>query len=73
MHTLSADGAELQAIASSIDVPGASCWSPDGKWIVVGGNDATGSGLFKIPVDGGPPLRLSTGLALNPVWAPDGS
>ncbi|PYR67664.1 MAG: hypothetical protein DMF88_12030 [Acidobacteria bacterium] len=29
--------------------------------------------MFKVPVDGGPPVRLATGLALNPVWSPDGS
>ena len=33
----------------------------------------TGSGLFKIPVDGGPLLRLASDLALDPVWSPDGS
>jgi Tol biopolymer transport system component len=72
LHLLSADGAELRAIASSIDIQGAGCWSPDGKWIITGGNDATGPGLFKVPVDGGSPVRLRPGLALNPVWSPDG-
>jgi Tol biopolymer transport system component len=52
---------------------GSSCWSPDGKWIVTGGSDATGPGLFKIPLDGGSPVRLVAGQALNPVWSPDGS
>ena len=30
-------------------------------------------GLFKIPLEGGSPVRLVSGLALNPVWSPDGS
>jgi len=30
-------------------------------------------GLFKVPVDGSPPTRLTTGAALNPVWSPDGN
>ena len=30
-------------------------------------------GLFKIPVDGGEPIRLVDGEALNPEWSPDGS
>jgi dipeptidyl aminopeptidase/acylaminoacyl peptidase len=34
------------------------CWSPDGKSIVTGGNDPKGAGLFKVPVDGGTPVRL---------------
>ena len=73
LHVLSADGAELQPIAEGIDVQGTSCWSPDGKWIVSGGSGANGSGLFKIPLDGGPAVRVVAGPALNPVWSPDGS
>jgi Tol biopolymer transport system component len=73
LHVLSSDGAELQPIAEGIDVQGSSCWSPDGKWILTGGNSVTGPGLFKIPVNGGSPIRLIAGPALNPVWSPDGS
>ncbi|MCA1650164.1 MAG: hypothetical protein LC753_07725, partial [Acidobacteria bacterium] len=43
-----------------------------GKWIVVRGNADGTPGLFKVPVDGGQPIRLTTGAALNPVWSPDG-
>jgi TolB protein len=73
LHVLSSDGAELQPIAEGIDVQGTGCWSPDGKWIVTGGSDATGPGLFNIPLAGGSPVRLAAGPALNPVWSPDGS
>jgi Tol biopolymer transport system component len=73
LHVLSSDGAELQPIAEGIDPQGSSCWSPDGRWIVTGGSGATGPGLFKIPLDGGSPVRLVAGQALNPVWSPDGS
>jgi len=73
LHVLSSDGAELQPIAEGIVAQGSSCWSPDGRWIVTGGSDAAGPGLFKIPLEGGSPVRLVTGQALNPVWSPDGS
>jgi Tol biopolymer transport system component len=73
LHVLSSDGAELQPIAEGIDVQGTSSWSPDARWIVTGGSDATGPGLFKVPLDGGSPVRLVAGEALNPVWSPDGS
>ncbi len=73
LHVLSSDGAELQPIAEGIVAQGSSCWSPDGRWIVTGGSDATGPGLFKIPLDGGSPVRLASGTALNPVWSPDGN
>jgi Tol biopolymer transport system component len=72
LHLLSADGAELKPLTMAVDVRGASAWSPDGMWIVSGGNGADGPGLFKIPVDGGAPIRLVAGQALNPAWSPDG-
>jgi Tol biopolymer transport system component len=73
LHILSADGAELQSLAPTLDVQGSADWSPDGKWIVTGASDGSGAGLFKIPVDGGAPVRLISGPALNPVWSPDGT
>ena len=40
--------------------------------MVTGGADRSGDGLFKVPVDGGPPVRIAKGQALDPVWSPDG-
>lgn len=73
LNVLSSDGAERRAVSDTINVQGAASWSPDGKWIVTGGSDSQGPGLFKLPPDGGPPVRLVSGLALNPVWSPEGS
>jgi Tol biopolymer transport system component len=60
-------------LTDAIDVRGAASWSPDDKWLVTGGLDAKGQGLFKIPVGGGAPVRLIAGFGLNPVWSPDGN
>jgi serine/threonine protein kinase len=68
-----ANGTEPTVAAENLEIQGAGCWSPDGQWIVIGGSDANGPGLFKIPADGGAPTRIATGLASNPVWSPDGS
>jgi Tol biopolymer transport system component/predicted Ser/Thr protein kinase len=70
IHVLSADGSNLRELAESIDARGTASWSPDGKWIVVGGSDALGPGLFKILVDGDKLERIADGEALNPVWSP---
>jgi Tol biopolymer transport system component len=71
---MSADGTGLRGLAESIDIQGTADWSPDGRWIVTGGNDDTqGPALFKIPVDGGAPVRLVAGQAANPVWSPTGN
>ena len=64
------DGSQPRAIGKSIDVAGTSDWSPDGQWVVVGGADRQGTGLFKISVDSGEPVRLTTGRASDPVWSP---
>ena len=75
---MAADGTNARTLGSAIDIQtsegrGSSDWSPDGAWIVVAGTDAAGPGLFKIPVDGHPPVRLVSGRAVNPVWSPDGT
>jgi Tol biopolymer transport system component len=74
---MSADGTNSQTLAPPINIEGAAGqgaadWSPDSRWIVAGGSDASGTaGLFKIPVDGGEPVRLIEGTASNPVWSPN--
>ena len=72
LHVLSADGGNLRSLAEPIDIRGSVCWSPDGKWIVAGGIDDRGRGLFKIPLDHGAPVRLIAGTARDPVWSPLG-
>jgi Tol biopolymer transport system component len=67
---MSADGTDSRRVAASVDVEGAADWSRDGQWIVIGGRDAKGPALFKIPVEGGEPIRLVTGEAANPIWSP---
>jgi Tol biopolymer transport system component len=73
LRLIAADGSESSVIAPKIDVEGSADWSPDGNWIVTGGNDGKGPGLFRIPVAGGEPVRLTTSVGRNPVWSPDGS
>ena len=70
---ISADGAEIQPLSDTVDVEGAASWSPDVKWIVTGGSDKNGPGLFRIFADGATVERITSEPALNPVWSPDGS
>ena len=72
MHTMAADGTQLRPLSSAVDIRGTASWSPDGKWIVATGSDHDGAGLFKLPVDGGSPVRIATGPFLDPVWSPRG-
>jgi Tol biopolymer transport system component len=71
-HVIAADGTGLRAVGTEVDARGTASWSPDGQWVVTGGSDPTGQGLFKIPANGGVPVRLVSGPALDPVWSPKG-
>lgn len=72
MHVMAADGSGLHPLSGDVDVRGTASWSPDGKWIAVAGIDSSGPGLFKLPADGGSPVRIATGSFLDPVWSPKG-
>jgi Tol biopolymer transport system component len=74
---MSSDGTDARTLSTTIEIQGivgqgAVDWSPDGSWIVTGGVDAQGSGLFKIPVNGGDAVRLVKGEARGPIWSPKG-
>jgi len=72
MHVMASDGTGLHPLSSHIDARGTASWSPEGEWIVTGGSDRDGPGLFKLPVNGGSPVRIATGSFLDPVWSPRG-
>jgi len=72
LYWMTADGTGARPLAESLDVRGAPCWSPDGKWVAVAADTGAGRRLFKIPVDGGgPPIQLVDEISANPVWSPD--
>ena len=69
---MSPDGTGARALAESLDVRGAPSWSPDGRWIAMSAKEGASVRLFKIPADGGPPVRLVDSVSSNPVWSPNG-
>ncbi len=68
-----AEGTNARRLAEALDVWGSPSWSPDGKWIAVAADQGDGTQLFKVPIDGGPPVRLVETFASNPLWSPDGA
>jgi WD40 repeat protein len=73
LYCTTSEGTNARPLAESLDIDGPASWSPDGKWIAVSADAGGGAQLYKVPIDGGPPVRLVNGVASNPVWSPDGS
>jgi Tol biopolymer transport system component len=73
LYLMAGDGTGAHRLSESLDVGDAPSFSPDGKWIVVVAHEGQEEApLFKLPVDGGAPVRLVGGVNYNPVWSPDG-
>jgi Tol biopolymer transport system component len=72
LYTMTGDGTDVRTIAESLDVRNAPSWSPDGQWIAITADEGGGNHVFKVPADGGPPVRLLGEISANPVWSPDG-
>jgi serine/threonine protein kinase len=74
LYVMNANGANVSALweSESFDVRSGPSWSPDGKWVTVAANQGEGTRAFKVPVDGGPPVRLVETISTNPIWSPDG-
>jgi Tol biopolymer transport system component len=73
LSIMSVNGTNVRPLAPSLDVRSGASWSPDGNWIAVAADGGDGTHVFKIPVDGGEPVKLVEGLSYNPVWSPDGN
>jgi eukaryotic-like serine/threonine-protein kinase len=71
------DGDDPQQLTTNAnDVPTSPDISPDGNWVVyTAGIEGLGSkdrGIWKVPIHGGTPQRLSDRAAMAPVISPDG-
>lgn len=69
------DGSGLRQLTRSKEDESSPCWSPDGQWICFASKQGGARGLFKVPVSGGAPQRITTRGVSNPSepdWSPDG-
>ena len=72
LYCVSTRGGDARAVGESLDVRGPASWSPDGQWIAIAAMEPRGVRVYKIPRNGGLPVRLVDGPSSNPVWSPDG-
>jgi Tol biopolymer transport system component len=69
---MSSDGTNVRRLTDAFDVRSAAAWSPDGKWVAAAATDGKGIYVYKVPVNGGSPVRLTETASYNPMWSPDG-
>ncbi len=76
LYSMAADGTDIRRLTADPATQVPACVSPDGKWIY-GSTNAWGSScLFRLPVEGGEPTRLTSHpleLFTQPTVSPDGS
>jgi Tol biopolymer transport system component len=72
LYVMQADGTNAKIVADSLNLTGALAWEPGGKSITSAVNVQGVPHLFRIPVDGGPPILFAQEYSVDPTWAPDG-
>jgi len=73
LHLMNSDGTGSRQLElpASFGISGAPSWPPAGNWLTIAG-DKDNPGLYKVPLDGGPPEQFVKENASNPVWSPGG-
>jgi Tol biopolymer transport system component len=73
LYVMQADGTNARILNDSLDLQGAPAWAPDGQSITAAADDHGVPHLFRVPLDGRPPVLFVGDYSLDPAWAPDGS
>ena len=68
---MNADGTHLQQLTNG-PWENTPSFSPDGKWVVYNGVYEEKPVLWKVPAEGGAPVRLTNSVSLRPAVSPDG-
>lgn len=72
LYIMQTDGTNARVVADSLSLQGAPAWASDGQSITSAADDHGVPRLFRIPVDGHPPVPFVREYSVDPAWAPDG-
>ncbi len=72
LYVMQADGTNARVVTDALDLQGSPAWAPDGQSITSAADDRGVPHLFRVPLDGHPPVLFVGEYAVEPAWAPDG-
>lgn len=74
LWTSDADGTNAVQLTFGDSWSGSPQWSPDGRWIAFDSQSGERWGIYKIPSQGGRPIRFTSapGSQIRPTWSHDG-
>ena len=62
----------VRQMSTEMHQEGFPSWSPDGSTLVFENVEKDHYGLFKVSIEGGPPVRFTSFIGEHPKWSPDG-
>jgi Tol biopolymer transport system component len=72
LYVMRADGTNARIVTDSLNLQGAPAWEPDGQSITSAADVQGVPHLFRVPVDGRPPVLFVREYSVDPAWSPDG-
>ena len=72
LFRIETDGTDLKQLTFGTADDGAPDCSPDSKWVVYESTSEAKTTLWKVPIEGGAPIRLTDYESVSPSFSPDG-
>jgi Tol biopolymer transport system component len=72
LYVMQSDGTNARIVTDSLELQGAPAWAPDGRSIISAANDRGVPHLFRMPLDGPPPVLFVSEYSVDPTWEPKG-
>ncbi len=73
LYVMASDGANPRILTDSLDLQGDPAWEPDERALITAVVDHGAPRLFRVQLNGSPPVPFVSQQSSDPAWAPDGS
>ena len=72
LYVMRTNGTNARVVAESLELQGAPAWAKDGQSITTAAVDHGVPHLYRVPVDGRPPIVFVQEFSVDPAWSPNG-